>query len=275
MNFQKIPTPAKDIFVLKAGDFDEDGFRPAASGDYSAELQQRVEMEAVEIALSKKQPSGFIASAAHMEKSQAIRNAKFEAIERISLSAWWSLNRPIIAKYEQRLIDELLKVHDLDGQGFDLNIGFIEPACETGFVAVAILENSQQYPFTVLGGSYKETAQEAAHHAFLESLQSWTATKWIRDNELKPVPAWDIGNLRARSNELRESADLEKEHLSTFEEALLEAYFKNKTILTDKLGENHAAWVYPPFQTSLLSHELARIAQKNSEQVTVFSQYNW
>ncbi len=153
INFQKIPTPAKDIIVLKAGDFDKDGFRPAASGDCFEDLEKRVEMEAVEIELSKRQPSGFIASAAHIEKPQAIRNAKFEAIERISLSAWWSLNRPFVAKYEQDLIDKLLQTHDLVDQGFDVNIGFVEPACETGFVAVAILENDQKYPFTVLGGS--------------------------------------------------------------------------------------------------------------------------
>lgn len=276
MEFYKINTPAKEIFTVKYEDSNFKSFQPASTGYDNELLILKASMEKLEIEASLSQQPGFISSAAHNTETEAIRNAQFEAVERISLSSWWVHKDPILGKVSSRNIEELLDTYFEPNHLFKLHIGFVQPIVPTGFLAVSILENSHEYPYIVLGSSHKESQKEAVFSAFLESIQSWSATQWMRTNNNDfQQPKWDIGELRRRCNDIESSIDIgaDKHNKSEWDRDI-SPFFKDKPTITKKTDKGWVAWIYPPSPTSLHPLDLAKLAKPNKE-ARVFTPYIW
>lgn len=213
-----------------------------------------------------------IASAAHTDKESSIENARQEAIERVSLAAWWSLDRPFITKLSGEDIDDMLHKSRIEKpEGFSIHIGFVEPIHPDYYVACSILSNSKIYPFTVLGGGCSKNATLAAERALYESFQSWTATDWIDSHhDTQDKVYWDIGELTNRITGLSNitMGYPEKEPSSqTYHIDDLEARVTthNDVYITE---------IVEPRTTSSTTLELARLAMKDGERITVFTPHN-
>lgn len=273
MKYMKVDTPAIGVVTLRLNT-DENTFMPAAtglSGDKLVEL--RTSMEKLEIEASVDTKPGYISRAAGPKKSMAIKNARYEAIEKMSLSAWWSLNRPSIGKVSIGIIKKLLRVYFPSGD-FQLSIGFVEPVCGTGYVAVSILQNTNKFPFAVLGSCYSNTPKSAMEKAFFESIQSWCATNWLRINNKELMPYWDLGELRRRSLEILSSTDLDLEGKTNFDKKKLLKFIPIKYIQTQSHLGKYVAWVYMD-KSSDLNFEIAKLVKRKNETTQIFSAYNY
>jgi ribosomal protein S12 methylthiotransferase accessory factor YcaO len=248
------------------------GFRPCSTGTKISDLVTRVAMERAEMdfVIDK----AVFASAAHESKKLSIENAKCEAIERISLAAWWSCERSFVAKLSNELIKLMLMRNNLTiPENYSVNIGFVESACSGYYVACSILLNDNKYPYVVLGGGCSKDSGSAAEKAFYESVQSWAATEWIDTNSMPNKKVyWDTLELKKRI------ADLNMKTVELSDDQL----FISGNIF-DKLNSRVTAvsgiYITEIFESSISmkSHttiQLARLAMKNEENISVYTPHN-
>jgi hypothetical protein len=276
MPYHELSTPAAGIISLQVRNGGaETQFRPSATGEPSDLLRIRAQMEALEIEASAEVQPGFVASAAHVDKEKAVAAAQFEAVERLSLAAWWALDRPILARADESVMQELGEAYFAGSPDFRFSIGYVEPVSGTGFAAVSILENTSEYPFIVLGGSYAGTPEEAARGAFFESVQSWTGTIWMRDNAPQQTPYWDVGELRKRTAALAGAPDISAIGASRFDPQQMAGFFNDKTTHVEAYPEGSVAWVYLDTPVTGYSFELAELVRRPDETVSVFTQHNY
>jgi len=219
-------------------------FRPAATG-YSKDLdliKTKVFMEEAEIKCQNSVSAGFIASSASYELKDAQKRAVFEAIERSTLQSWWSMRE----KWDSKLgTEDTRKTHDefFNNQDIDLSIGFIKPVSETGYLAIAIIETANTYPYIVAGSSFQLDPLEAANHAAIEAVQSLNASRWIKLNTPMQTVYWDIGELRLRKKALQKIPNIP---IKPMRQAEYPIDFISKTYKfeTLKIGNKHIAYVY-------------------------------
>jgi hypothetical protein len=272
--FHIIKTPATGIITLRFREEINNQFRPAATGFYNDKiLPVRVAMEKLEVDASAKQRPGYIASAASNDRVRAIKNAKCEAVERFSLSAWWSLKRPVITKVSDDYIQKLLKIYFND-KSFRLSIGYVESVCCTGYAAVSILESDNVFPFAVLGGAYDPNPYKASDRAFFESIQSWAASEWLQKNYPDQVPYWDVIELHKRSTEIQDTSSI-KYHQNKFEEDKFSEFFKDKIIHISSYKQGYVVWVCFGDNNYRYSYELAEKVKHPGEKTIIFTQYNF
>lgn len=273
MKYMLVESPATGIVTVRI-DTPENTFMPAATGLSNDELVRvRASMEKIEIEASVDKKTGYISRAAGTKKKMAIKNARFEAIEKISLSAWWSLNRSTIGKVSIQVTKRLLRTY-LPGGDFKLNIGFVEPVCNTGYVVVSILQNTNKFPYAVLGSCYSDTPESAMKKAFFESVQSWCATNWLRKNNKELMPYWDLGELRKRSVEILSSPNLDFERETNFDNQKLLKFIPIKYIQTKSHSGKYVAWVYLD-KSSDLNYVTENLVKRKNESTKIFSEYNY
>jgi len=272
MSFQRIESPSPKLYQVKVKT--PDLFRPAAIDDDPFLAYKKAEMEQYESILSFNRQ--IVATAAHKDKEVAINNAQEEAVERMSLSAWWACERPVLARLDDALVKNLHDYYFPGDSNFDVSIGFIRPACDSGYVAVSILENRSDYPHIVLGGSFGENPKEASYKAFLESIQSWTGTRWLGQNNPNDMPYWDTPELAKRITDIKKAKELglfTSSQKPFGRQALLGCLENSELFLTKKDGL-YVAGIGFNVETSGLSHKIAELGKRSSEEVTVFTQYN-
>lgn len=267
--FEIIDTPFPPVKTVRLGNSGD--FRPCSTGTSIEELNTRTLMECTETDHTNGQK--IIASAAHIDRESSIENAWQEAIERISLAAWWAFRRPFIAKFSDQAIDEMLyKKHIEKPEDFSIHVGFVESVHPDYHVACSILSNDKSYPFTVLGGGCsKDGAISAAEKALYESIQSWTATTWIDSHQdVGQKVYWDISELNDRILNLSSiTTEFTEKRMSSRDSCLdnLRAHVAIHdniyiTEIVELRGTSHATF------------ELARLAMKDGECISVFTPHN-
>ena len=215
----------------------------------------------------------IIASAAHADRESSIENAWQEAIERISLAAWWALRRPFISKFSDQAINEMLYQNHIERpENFSIHVGFVESVHPDYYVACSILSNDESYPFAVLGGGCsKDDATSAAEKALYESIQSWTATTWIDSHQdVGQKVYWDAGELNERiltlSNTATEFTEKRMHSRRSCLDSLRAHVAVHDNIYVTEIAESR--------RTSHATLELARLAMKDSERISVFTPHN-
>ncbi len=215
----------------------------------------------------------IIASAAHTDRKSSIENAWQEAIERISLAAWWALDRPFISTVPGTFVDELLaKNHVKKPDGFSVHIGFVESIHPLYYVACGIMVNDKAHPYAVLGGGCSKDATLAADKALYESIQSWTATEWIDSNcDVSQKVYWDIGELEKRISGLFEvTADVPKKIVPTTGNSYVDG-LSARVSLREGI---YVTEIVEPRQISHTTRELAKLAMRENERISVFTPHN-
>jgi hypothetical protein len=271
MSFHSIENPSTRAYLVKIDD--ADSFRPAAIDNDIFVAYKKAGMEQVE---DRFPGADIIASAAHIDKETAEENAKKEAIERLSLSSWWALNRPVISRLDDGIVQSIRNYYLPDDEDFGINIGFVKPVCGTGFVAVSILEKQSEYPRAVLGGGFDEKPLEAAHKAFLESLQSWSATEWLWQNNPKEMPYWDTLELTKRAEAIQESKQFEmfKIEYPQFDTTVFSRYFSDAKITIQDQEGVYVAGISLGVDFYGKSYKIAEMDKQPGEKIQVFTQYN-
>lgn len=272
MTFRTIDNPFSETHLVRLeSDRVKGMFRPSAIDSELSIAREKASMEELEDIFSCE--ANIISSAAHPDLSTAIYNAQKEAIERISLSAWWAFERPVKSKLSQKeklaIIDGILPK---DGS-FNVEIGFVEPSCATGYVAVSILESKIDWPRIVLGGSYDIEPMLAAKKAFLESVQSWTATNWLKDNDPSNMPYWDSQELLKRAQSIRASEPLA--YVDEFSRRKFNIYFEDKPANIFEHGGAYAAGICARCPVEGLTYLIADLDRHPGESVSVFTQHNF
>lgn len=272
MTFHFIDNPFSETHLVRLkSDNNPDVFRPSAIDEDLSVALKKAKMEELEEVFSR-EPS-MISSAAHSELSIATINAQREAIERISLSAWWAFDRPMKGKLNQYDMEDITgNILPKDGS-FSVDIGFVEPACGTGYAAVAILESKLDLPRIVLGGAFDVEAKIAAKKAFLESLQSWLATNWLKNNTPRYMPYWDGRELLRRSCAIRESEvamDIRDFSFSKFSK-----YFQDMPMKIIEYDGVFIVGVDAGVPLGGLTYLIAELDKKSNEEVRVFTQHNF
>ncbi len=176
-------------------------FRPAAIGlkdDNS--LKTRVEMEQREIDFQLKNSVATLAIAAHFTEQQAQQNAQNELLERVSLASWWVYRLPTTDSIDVPQIGD-----------YQIVTG-VAPSIGNGNATFTIIRNDSEFPFFTLGGGYAQDLSRAAEKSYLEAVQSWTATRWLRHNNMD-FPNWDLNELSRRFNEIQAVTDSAREHI--------------------------------------------------------------
>lgn len=215
----------------------------------------------------------IIASAAHTNRESSIENAWQEAIERISLAAWWALRRPFTTKFSDKAIDEMLYENHIERpENFSIHVGFVESVHPDYYVACSILSNDKSYPFVVLGGGCsKNDAASAAEKALYESIQSWTATTWIDSyRDVGQKVYWDTGELDDRILNLSCTT-------TGFAEKRIPSQYSCLDNLRAHVSVHDNIYVTEIVESSGVSHatlELARLAMKDNECISVFTPHN-
>ena len=215
----------------------------------------------------------IIASAAHADRESSIENAWQEAIERISLAAWWVLRRPFIARFSDQVINEILYENHIEKpEDFSIHVGFVESVHPDYHVACSIPSNDKSYPFAVLGGGCsKDDAASAAEKALYESIQSWTATTWIDSHqEVGQKVYWDTGELSDRILNLsRTTTGFAGKRMSSRHSCLDD--LRTHVAVHDNI---YFTEIVESSGTSHATLELARLAMKDSERISVFTPHN-
>lgn len=258
--------PVKTVRLVNRGDF-----RPCSTGTNIDELNTRTLMEQVEIDHVNGQK--IIASAAHADRESSIENAWQEAIERISLAAWWALRRPFITKFSDQAIDEILYENHIEKpEDFSIHVGFVESVHPDYYVACSVLSNDKLYPFVVLGGGCsKDDAASAAEKALYESIQSWTATTWIDSHqEVRQKVYWDTSELNDRILNLSNTTTDFAEKRVSSRDSCLDNLRAHVTVHNDI----YITEIIESRGTSHATLELARLAMKDSERISVFTPHN-
>jgi len=213
---------------------------------------------------------GSISSAAHYEPVQALNNAIDEADERISTSAWWAYDRTMLSRYALKSSPLSEFLNDPQTEIESINIGTIESFAKRGHVAVSIL-TGRSYPYAVLGSGISQDVHQSAQKAFFESVQSWTASKWLHDNEPQNTPLWDVHELQKRATKIAEAPS------DTLKQKIPEGpgILNKLSVRMSPLEGVFVAHIYdihgPVSGRSLSLAALARIAH---EQPSVFTDHN-
>ena len=267
--FEIIDTPFPPVKTVRLGNRGD--FRPCSTGTNIDELNTRTLMERAETDYTNDRK--IIASAAHTDRESSIENAWQEAIERISLAAWWALRRPFISKFSDQAIDEILSENNIEKpDDFSIHVGFVESVHPDYHVACSILSNDKSYPFVVLGGGCsKDDAASAAEKALYESIQSWTATTWIDlHQDVGQKVYWDTSELNDRiSNLSSTTTEFTEKRVSSRYSCLdnLRAHVAvHDNIYVTEIAESRG--------TSHATFELARLAMKDSERISAFTPHN-
>lgn len=270
-NFIDIPTPYLGIITRKQ--VDSPTFRPAATGFITDELDLRFQMEALEVEASVNQEPGYISTAAHTTKSNAIRAALNEADERISAAAWWVYDRPLESGFDPLNVPIDSLESEASKEIRSIAIGFVDSCMKRGVVAVSILQGDT-YPFAVLGASISEDRTESASKAFIESVQSWTASKWLRTHEPDSMPLWDVAELNRRATIIRQSEDSTRRSESSNNDTQ-NSITESLVVKTRRYNDRYVAWVYATERViSGTSLSLASLARRLDEQPQVFTNHN-
>jgi len=258
--------PVKTVRLVNRGDF-----RPCSTGTNIDELNTRTLMERVETGHTNDRK--IIASAAHADRESSIENAWQEAIERISLAAWWALRRPFITKFSDQAIDEILYENHIEKpEDFSIRVGFVESVHPDYHVACSILSNDKSYPFVVLGGGCsKDDATSAAEKALYESIQSWTATTWIDSHhDVRQKVYWDTGELNDRILNLSSTTTEFTEKRMPSRDSCLD----NLRVHVAVHDDIYVTEIAESRGTSYATLELARLAMKDYEHISVFTPHN-
>ncbi len=276
MRFLEIRTPVANVTTVRVKGSSAQQFQPASTGDDSDSLLRiKAGMEKLEMDASAYQKPGFISSAAHTDKRKAVQNAQFEAIERLSLAAWWAFRRPVLARANDKFIQKLMSTYQVDQQKLQFSVGYVESVCNAGYVAVSILENRSDFPFIVLGGGCSGNANNAAKKAFFESIQSWAASVWLRENSPNSPPYWDIAELRRRADNISNSRSISLRDADRLKPHNLAQFFSDKQTHVESHPEGYVVWVYLKEPLEGYSYELAEKVKKQGEKVCVLTQYNY
>lgn len=251
---------------------DSPTFRPAATGQNLEELEIRARMEDYEVRYLAELGIVALGSAAHPDEKQSIINAKKEAVERVSLAAWWALRRGGVAKIDFGDLSKGFEKEQSLPPGFSVAIGFVESVEQGLWVAATILMNQHESPYAVLGGGCAEDPKQAAAKSFFESVQSWTGTQWTNQN----LPAgqaayWDIAELRLRAEDVGVSDDLTDSCAAND----APSFFEEMVITNCASGKAHITAVEAPGLRSLKSSDLATLAMRAEERVAVFTEHNY
>ena len=258
-------SPVKTVRLDNRGDF-----RPCSTGLDVDSLKMRTIMESVEAEHIKDQE--IVASAAHTDKEIALENAWQEAIERISLAAWWALNRSFQANFSDDAIEKIVRNNKIEiPESFSVHVGLVESVNLDYKVACSIISNERDYPFAVLGGGCSKNAMQAAEKAIYESMQSWTATNWIdsyQNTESKVY--WDTRELMNRITDLSSLA-VDESHVSTSHKADCLSDLSARVTLCDGV---YVAEIIESHGISHVTSELARIAMRDDEYISVHTPHN-
>lgn len=272
MFFHSVENPFQNTHIVKLeSDQHNNIFRPSAIGSDFNTACEKAKMEELEEVFCD--DATLISTAAHRELHDAVYNAQREAVERISLSAWWAFDRPVIGRLRQ--IDKDAIITDIlpkDGS-FSAEVGFVEPACETGYAAVSILESKIEYPRIVLGSSYDSNPILAAEKALWESVQSWAATSWLKDNDINNIPYWDNEELFRRSCNIRNAIEIGNG--GAFSESIFNAYFNDKPLKVVNCRNGYAVGVDVGVAVNGLTHLIAELDRHIDESTKVFTQHNF
>lgn len=258
-------SPVKTVRLDNRGDF-----RPCSTGLDVDGLKMRTIMERMETEYTNGKE--IVASAAHTDKETALENAWQEAIERISLAAWWALNRSFQAKFSDGAIEKIMRNNKIEiPERFSVYVGLVESVSPDYKVACSIISNEKDYPFAVLGGGCSKNATQAAEKAIYESIQSWTATNWIDSNQSTENKVyWDTRELRNRITDLSSLTEDESHVPSSCKSDCLSNLGTRVTLYDD-------VYVAEIIESNGISHvtsELARIAMRDDEHISVLTPHN-
>jgi hypothetical protein len=117
---------------------------------------------------------------------------------------------------------------------------------------------------------------DAAHKAFLESLQSWSATEWLWQNNPKEMPYWDTIELSKRIDDIKNSKQFglfTSDHPQC-DDALFSRYFLDTNITTQNHEGVYVAGIGLGVNLSGEPYEMAEIDMQPGEEVRVFTRYN-
>jgi hypothetical protein len=262
--FIEIKTPFTSLKTVKL--VGTETFRPAATGDDEDQIRLKTLMEALEIEASIDREPGFISSAAHPERDVAISNAEREANERVSVAAWWAFDREVTGRTSDTDITMLREKYHVPAS-YHFVIGFVEPVMKSGYAAVSLLRNDQVYPYIVLGASFDEDKETAKEKAFIESVQSWSASAWEKEQG-QVLGLWDIAELRRRFLAIQASEEIEQV------EQLRLSNAPPTRLEIDQYSDAYVAWVYANQFVSGRTASLARIAMKTGESYYTFTEHN-
>ncbi len=257
--------PVKTVRLDNRGDF-----RPCSTGLDIDNLKMRTIMEKKEIEYTNDRK--IVASAAHIDKEIALENAWQEAIERISLAAWWALNRSFRTKFSDDAVKKIVCNHKIEiPESFSLRVGLVESVNPDYKVACSIISSERNYPFAVLGGGCSKNAMQAAEKAIYESMQSWTATNWIDSHQnTESKVYWDTKELIHRIAELS-SLTVEESHIQTPPKADCLGDLGARVTFCDNV---YVAEIIESHGISHVTSELARVAMRDDEHISVFTHHN-
>jgi hypothetical protein len=259
-NFIEVPGPFQKLRTVKLAE--SESFRPASTDEDLSMAYLKATMEDLEIQASRSVASGFIASAAHPNEQLAIKATEDEAIERISVAAWWALDRPFVSKLSPEKTTALKESLRPTINDLEVTIGNVSTPQTLGHVAVAILQSPSTYPFAVLGSAFRDTPDGAAQSALYESSQSWAASAWLHEQKMSPL-LWDVAELRKRA-----ASDPVAPQQNTGSIPL--------EIASDHYEDTFVAWAYHPNRPiSGTSASLAKLAMREGEALRVFTPYNF
>lgn len=266
--FEIIDTPFSPVKTVR---FDNRGdFRPCSTGLDVDSLKMRTIMERIEAAHTKDQE--IVASAAHTDKEIALENAWQEAIERISLAAWWALNRSFQAKFSDDAVEKIVHNNKIEiPESFSVRVGLVESVNPDYKVACSIISNERDYPFAVLGGGCSKNAMQAAEKAIYESMQSWTATNWIDSHQnTESKVYWDTRELISRTADLS-SLTVDESYVPTPHE---DDYLRDLSTRVTFYDGVYVAEIIESHGISHVTSELAKIAMRDDEHISVLTPHN-
>lgn len=184
-----------------------------------------------------------------------------------------ALDRPFTSTVHSTFVDALLaKKHIKKPDGFSVHIGFVESIHPHYHVACAVILNDKEYPYAVLGGGCSNDAALAAEKALYESIQSWTATEWIDSNcDVSQKVYWDIGELEKRISGLSDvTADVQKKIVPTTDNSYVDG-LSAQVSLQDGI---YVTEIVGSHQISHTTRELAKLAMRENERISVFTPHN-
>lgn len=261
-----IPTISNILTTVKFED--TKNFRPSAT-EVDVELAKvKVLMEKLEIDSQVENRPGYISSSSHTDKYEAIKISEQEANERISVSAWWAFNRPALAKISNSELNDLLKKYEISNS-YNIVIGIVESTVlENEYVAVSIIKNFDNFPYAVLGASSSRDLYVAIEKAFIESVQSWTASEWEKDRSSSTADVWNIHELQNKYQSILNADEISDINIIRHSNIV--------EIQTDveMIDGKYLAWTYSKNLKSNRTTDLARLAMKQSEMYHTYTEHN-
>lgn len=156
-------------------------------------------------------------------------------------------------------------------ESFSVRVGLVESVNPDYKIACSIISNERDYPFAVLGGGCSKNAMQAAEKAIYESMQSWTATNWIDSHQnTESKVYWDTKELMNRIADLS-SLTVDKSHVPTPHKADCLSDLGSRVTFCDGV---YVAEIIESHGISHVTSELARIAMRDDEHISVFTPHN-